>query len=128
MFGLFAMFGRSRELRQFDDELRSAGLHPSLVPEPVKLTALTLLKEFGPATRAAYASASQLLAYCILGYQDFDDVNHSGLARDVEGRMAAALETGDDLDARLILLALHSAVIDPDVVQRFGLEVDQDRD
>ena len=43
--GIFSMFGRSRELQHLDRELRDAGLHPALVPEPAKLTALKLLKE-----------------------------------------------------------------------------------
>jgi hypothetical protein len=39
----------------------------------------------------------------------------------------AALEAGDSLDARLILLTLHAGVIQPSVVDRFGLTIDQDR-
>ena len=72
--GIFSMFSRSRELRQFDRELRDAGLHPTLVPEPAKLTALKLLKEIGPVTEVASAHASLLLAYCILGRSDFEAV------------------------------------------------------
>jgi len=49
--GIFSMFGRSRELQQLDRELGDASLHPALVPEPVKLTELKLLKEVGPGHR-----------------------------------------------------------------------------
>ena len=43
--GLFSLFGRSLELREFDKALRSVDLHPNLVPEAVKLTAVSLLWE-----------------------------------------------------------------------------------
>ena len=43
--GLFGIFGRSQELRDFDKALRAADLHPNLVPDAVKLTAVKLLKE-----------------------------------------------------------------------------------
>ena len=120
--GIFSMFGRSRELQQFDRELRDAGLHPALVPEPVKLTALMLLREIGPVNEAASARASLLLAYCILGRSDFDAVNDTTLVNAVEARIAVALGTKDGLDARLVLLAMHSGVIDPSVVEHFGLK------
>ena len=118
------MFGRSRELQQFDRELRDAGLHPALVPEPVKLTALKLLKEIGPVTEAASAHASLLLAYCILGRSDFGAVNDATLINAVEARVVVAFDTEDGLDARLVLLALHSGVIDPSVIEHFGLEAE----
>ena len=134
--GIFSMFGRSRELQQFDRELRDAGLHPTLVPEPVKLTALKLLNprvllaavalfgEIGPVTEVASAHASLLLAYCILGRSDFEAVNDATLVNTVEARVVVALGTEDGLDARLVLLALHSRVIDPSVIEYFGLEVE----
>ncbi|MDA0262175.1 MAG: hypothetical protein O3A21_08285, partial [Proteobacteria bacterium] len=37
MFGIFSIFGRSREIQQFDDELRAAGLHLVLVVPPIYL-------------------------------------------------------------------------------------------
>ena len=43
--GLFGLFGRSQELRDFDKALRAVDLHPNLVPEAVKLTAVKLIKE-----------------------------------------------------------------------------------
>ena len=122
--GIFSMFGRSRELQQFDRELRDAGLHPALVPEPVKLTALKLLKEVGPVTEVARIHASRLLAYCMLGRHDFEAVNDAALADGAEARVVAALGTEDGLDARLVLLALHSGVIDPSVIEHFGLEAE----
>src|SRR5438067_12624486 len=60
-FGLFGIFGRSHDLRQFDNALRSVDLHPKLVPEAVKLTAVNLLKDQAigdePAPQAYHAAA-----------------------------------------------------------------------
>ena len=36
--------------------------------------------------------------------------------------MEAAIEAGESLDARLILLLLHAGLLQPDVIQRYGLE------
>ena len=44
------------------------------------------------------------------------------LALAVERRIEAALVSGDSFDAQLVLLTLHAKVIQPSVVERFGLE------
>ena len=41
-----------------------------------------------------------------------------------EARLEAALEVGDSLDARLVLLALHAGVIQEQVVERYQLEAE----
>lgn len=68
MFRLFDMLGRSTAMRALDDALRAAGLHPLLVPEPVKLTVIQLHKTHAaPAAQGGgITDAAQLLAYCIL--------------------------------------------------------------
>ena len=43
--GFFGVFGRSEDLRSLDKALRAFDLHPTLVPDAVKLTVLTLLKD-----------------------------------------------------------------------------------
>ena len=43
--GFMGIFGRSADLRQLDEALRSVDLHPRLVPEAVKLTVVNLLKD-----------------------------------------------------------------------------------
>ncbi len=121
MFGFFGMLGRSRELQRFDRTLRGAGLHPRLVPEAVKLTTLKLLGKTGP-NAGPYAAAAELLCYCILGAQGFTEANDPGLTQAVEARLTAAIEAGDGLDARIILLTLHAGVIQPSVVERYALE------
>ena len=122
MLGLFGIFGRSQELRRLDKALLGVGLHPRLVPEAVKLTTLKLLGEAGAGTDlASCEAAAELLGYCLLGTQGFTEHNDPSLTDAVEGRLAAALETGDNLDAQIVLLTLHACVIEPSVVERYGL-------
>jgi hypothetical protein len=121
MLGLFGLFGRSHDLQRLDKALRGVGLHPRLVPEAVKLTTLKLLKE-ATSDPGSYASAAELLGYCVLGAQGFIEANDLTLTERVEARLAAALDAGDNLDARVVLLTLHSGVIQPSVVERYGLE------
>ncbi len=123
--GLFARFGRSGALRQFDGALRSGDLHPSLVPEAVKLTAVRLLMEHAPAGEPApkaYRAAAEIIGYCLIGAQSFAGANDPALAAQVERRIEAALDTGASLDAKLVLLTLHAKLIQPSVVDHFQLE------
>jgi hypothetical protein len=124
MIGFFGIFGRSSELRRLDQALREVDLHPRTVPEAVKLTTLKLLKEaHGEKPEPpAFAAAAELLGYCMLGPQGFAEANGADLTAAVEGRLEAALAAGDSLDARLVLLALYAGVIQPAVVERYGLE------
>jgi hypothetical protein len=124
MLGLFGIFGCSRDLQRLDQALRSVGLNPRIVPEAVKLTTLKLLGEAGARPDpTSCAVAAELLGYCMLGAQDFTKCNDPNLTEAVEVRLAAALEAGDNLDARVVLLTLHAGVIQPSVVERYGLGV-----
>ncbi|MGD9501321.1 MAG: hypothetical protein AB7V40_02400 [Methyloceanibacter sp.] len=123
--GFFGLFGRSPELREFDTALRSVDLHPKLVPEAVKLTAVNLVQErvSGRAPeRQSYREAAEIIAYCMTGGEAFAAANDARLAAAVEERIEAALAHGTSLDARLVLLTLHAKVIQPSVVSDFGLE------
>ena len=122
MLGFFGIFGRSRDLKRLDEALLAVGLDPRLVPEAVKLTTLKLLGEVGAGKDpASYTAAAELLGYCILGSQEFTQHNTSDLTDSVEQRLAAALETGDTLVARIVLLTLHASVIRPSVVEHYDL-------
>ncbi len=125
MFGFLGIFGRSRELQRLDQAVRAVGLYPGLVPEAVKLTTLKLLKEADSGvslTPLAYDAAAEMLGYCMLGPQGFTEANDLRLTEATEARLEAALEAGDSLDARLVLLALHAGVIQAQVVERYQLE------
>lgn len=125
MLGFFGMFGRSREIQRLDKAFHDVGLPKRAVPDAIKLTMLRLLKESaGGASpdEGAAASAAQLIGYCMLGRTHFAEVNGVELTEAVEGRMNAALEAGDCLDACLVLLTIHARVIQPSVVERYELE------
>ena len=123
--GFFGLFGRSPALREVDKALRAVDLHPKLVPEAVKLAALGLIddhargKDPGPET---YAAAAEILGYCALGPDHFAGANGEAQAAQVERRIEEALGAGVNLDAQLVLLALHAKIIQPGVVESFQLE------
>jgi len=124
VLGFLGVFGRAAELRRLDQALRAVDLHPRLVPEAIKLTAVRLMQRESGAKLpppAFYDGAAALLAYCMLGAGHFAEAGELDLLRDVEARIEAALAE-DGLDARLVLLALHAGVVQPEVVSRFGLE------
>jgi hypothetical protein len=124
-FGLFGIFGRSHDLRQFDQALRSVDLHPRLVPEAVKLAAVNLLKDHAighePAPQS-YRAAAEIVGYCMIGAEAFAGANDRQLPLQVERRIEASLGSATGLDAQLVLLTLHARVIQPSVVHEFGLE------
>lgn len=123
--GLFGRFGRSAALRQFDGALRAVDLHPNLVPEAVKLTAVRLLAAHAPGEAPdpqAYRAAAEIVAYCMIGAESFAGANDPALAAQIERRIEAALHAGTSLDAKLVLLTLHARIIQPSVVDFFQLE------
>lgn len=125
-FGFLGRFGRSEDLRALDAAMKSADLHPALVPEGLKLAVSNLMKdhaEDGVPPPHAYPFVARLFAYCLLGPEHFEAVNGAEALLEVERRIEAALERDDSLDAQLVLLAMHSRLIRPDVVERFGLEI-----
>ncbi len=126
MFGLFDLFGRSAAVKALDHALREAGLHPLLVPEAVKLTILQLQKKDEAARsmsrETANDEAALLLAYCMLGRAQFIESNDLAAAERVEQRFDGAIAAGDSLDAKIILLAVHSGLIAPEIADRIDIE------
>ncbi|MGK2922643.1 MAG: hypothetical protein ACSLE4_07635 [Methyloceanibacter sp.] len=127
--GFFGFFGRSAVLRVFDADLRAVDLHPNLVPEAVKLTAMRLLMDRAggndPSAEESRAAA-EIIAYCMIGADAFAGANGFPLTEDIEQRIDAALDHGTSLDAKLVLLALQANVIQPSVVDHFRLEAASD--
>ena len=123
--GLFGIFGRSADLRQMDQALRSVDVHPRMVPEAVKLTAVALLKDhaIGPEPAPqSYRAAAEIVAYCMIGTDGFAGANGDDLTQVVERRIEAALDKPEGLDAQLVLLTLHAKIIQPSVVHQFQIE------
>jgi len=123
------IFGRSHDLRQLDQALRAVDVHPAVVPEAVKLTAVNLLKDDAgddDPTPQSYRAAAEIMGYCMIGADAFAGTNGEDLAREVERRIEGALSAGEGLDAQLVLLTLHAGVIQPSVVQAYGLESGRD--
>lgn len=124
--GFLGMFGRSSDLRQLDQAFRTVDVHPRLVPEPVKLTIVKLLKADARSSEpppTAYAAAAEIVGYCILGADLFADANTEALCETVKRRIETALEAQGGLDADLLVLALHAKIIQPSVIERYGLEI-----
>lgn len=125
-FGIFeGIFGRSREVQRLDQAVRAVGLHTRLVPDAVKFTILKLLREAhsnASPTPRAYDAAAEMLAFCMLGPQSFTEANGLRLTEATEARLEAALEAGDSLDARIVLLALHAGLVLAQVAEHYQLE------
>lgn len=125
--GFLGRFGRSLDLQRLDAALRGVDLHPSLVPEGVKLTIVNMMKDAFPGQEPpepAYAPVATLFAYCLVGPDIFGDANGDALLATAETRVNAALEAGEGMDADLILLALHARLVSPVVVEKFDLSID----
>ena len=125
-FGFLGLFGRSEDLRAIDAALRTVGLHRAVVPEGVKLALSRLMQdEIGDPAPHAYAVACALLAYCMLGADGFSAANGDDALAEMETRVDAAVAAGTGLDSSIVLLAHHAGLIQPSVVGRHGIEVDQ---
>lgn len=126
MFRLFNLFGQSDALNALDGALRASGVHPLLVPDAVKLAVLRLQGDdpvAGANTReAACHDSAQLLAYCMLGRDPFMESTGAHAADQAEDRVDAAIAVGNSLDAKVILLALHSGLMAPNIADRIEVE------
>ena len=127
MFGIFQLFGPSRQQRRLDAAVREMGLHPRLVPDAVKIAVIRMLEErdaHGGVTDATCAEVAELLAYLMHGDRVFAEDNGEPALQSAEDRIAAAIAVGEGLDTRIILLALHAGLVAPEVIDAFGLEID----
>jgi hypothetical protein len=122
MVNLFGLFGRSREVRLVDDAVRAHGLHSALLPDAVKFTVVRLLKATPEGvTPENTKRAGELLAWCMMGEEEFLENNGTVIARHADARVGAAVEEGDSLDAQLVLLTLQAKVCHPAIIDRYGL-------
>ncbi|MGB0410226.1 MAG: hypothetical protein ACPGFA_01455 [Pikeienuella sp.] len=129
MLGLFNVFGRSDSLKALDQAFREFDVHPRLVPEAVKLTTLRIMQKASDAgyvlCDADYEKAAALLSYSILGPDQFVASNSLAAADDAGQRLEDAIDAGDSVDAKLLLLAVHSGIVHPSMADELGSEADQ---
>jgi hypothetical protein len=127
MIGIFSMFGRSADQQLLDQTIRDAGLHPRLVPDAVKIVLQRQIKETGSNAderQVLRADLSSLLAYCMLGPDEFTDLHGEARTAAVELRLDHALMAGDNRDARMILLFMHAGLVNGHVTDRYGLALE----
>ncbi len=129
MLGLFNVFGRAESLKALDQAFREFDVHPRLVPEAVKLATIRLMQKASDADYklrdSDYEKAAELLSYSILGPDQFVASNTLEAADVAERRLEEAIAAGDSMDARLILLAVHSGVIHPTLAEQVDSEADE---
>jgi hypothetical protein len=122
MLNLFNSFGRSESLKALDQALQEFDVHPRIVPEAVKLTTIKIMQKASDADYVFrdtdYEQAAALLSYSILGPDQFVASNTLAAAKLAEQRLEEAIAAGDSIDAKLILLAVHSAIIHPSLADQ----------
>ena len=129
IFSVFGIRGRSKEVNQFDDVLRMSGLEPEVVPFALKLATIKLLKETNSEKAFSLddeviANVAQFISYSILGPDTYKAENGPGALETIENQLKKAIELGDNLNARVMMLALLSKVIHPKVMEKFDLSID----
>ena len=128
ILSVFGIRGRAKEVHRLDDAMRAVGLAPNRVPESVKLTVLNLLKDAEGGVLAdvdaSCARAAPMLAYCVLGSEEFSNANGPDATSAIEARLHHAIESGESLDARFAMLTLLARVTRPEVIERFDLRLD----
>jgi len=127
MIGIFSLFGRSADQQLLDQAIREAGLHPRLVPDAVKIVLQRQVKEAGADAgerQALRSGLADLLAYCMLGPDDFTARHGEARTAAVELRLDHALMAGDSMDARMILLFMHAGLVTGHVTDRYGLALE----
>ncbi len=128
ILSVFGIRGRSKKVHRLDDAMRAVGLAPKRVPDSVKLTVLNLLKDAEGGVMAdvdaSCARAAPMLAYCVLGSEEFSKANGRDATSAIEARLHHAIESGESLDARFAMLTLLAKVTQPEVIERFDLRLD----
>jgi len=128
ILSIFGIRGRAKEVYRLDDAMRVVGLPPKGVPDSVKLTVLNLLKvaEGGVIANidASCTRAAPMLAYCVLGHEAFSKANGPDATTAIEARLHHAIKYGESLDARIAMLTLVAKVTQPEVIERFDLQLD----
>ena len=124
MLGFFNIFGRSPDLKALDQALRDAGVHPRTVPEAVKLDGRSAPARGagGRVPEAAFRRRRAVARVLHARQRPVHRQQQHPAAERVESRLERAIAFGDSLDAKLLLLALHSGIMVAEVADRFDVE------
>ncbi|WP_282607660.1 hypothetical protein [Pelagibius sp. Alg239-R121] len=136
MFSFFAeMFGKSREVRSLERHLSQRGVNPRAVNDATKFTINKWIRETMVTVEASndpeernrqradlQISAADLLAFCVLGNEDFIEANSAELARSQYSRITAATEGSNDFDAGIVMLTIHAGIAHPEIAESVEIE------
>lgn len=123
--GFLGRFGRSSDLISMDQEFRRCGLHPAQIPEGVKLAAANLVREHQPSpSEADYIRAATLMSFVAVGQDNFGETLGAETRGFAAQRLENAFDRPNSLDAQLVLLMLHAKLIQPAMIEAYGLEID----
>ena len=64
-----------------------------------------------------------MVVYCMLGRDDYEEINNGEAADEIEKRLSLAINSGDSLDAQLIMLTLFANIAHPNVIEKFDLNI-----
>ncbi len=127
ILSIFGIRGRPKEVHYLNDAIREIGIQPSLVADSVKISVIKLLREAeGGNFKDIVAScekAAPMVVYCMLGRDDYEEINNGEAADEIEKRLSLAINSGDSLDAQLIMLTLFANIAHPNVIEKFDLNI-----
>ena len=127
ILSIFGIRGRPKEVHYLNDAIREIGIQPSLVADSVKISVIKLLREAegGNFTDIVTSceKAAPMVVYCMLGREDYEEVNNGEAADEIEKRLSLAINSGDSLDAQLIMLTLFANIAHPNVIEKFDLNI-----
>ena len=127
ILSIFGIRGRPKEVHHLNDAIRKVGIQPSLVADSVKISVIKLLREAegGNFTDIVTSceKAAPMVVYCMLGREGYEEVNNGEAADEIEKRLSLAINSGDSLDAQLIMLTLFANIAHPAVIEKFDLNI-----
>jgi len=127
ILSIFGIRGRPKEVHYLNDAIREIGIQPSLVADSVKISVIKLLREAEGGNFidivASCEKAAPMVVYCMFGRDDYEEINNGEAADEIEKRLSLAINSGDSLDAQLIMLTLFANIAHPNVIEKFDLNI-----
>ena len=126
VFGVFGLFGRSKDVRRLEQALQGCGLNSRAVDHAILLTVIRLLRAGPGLLDPAVQQAAEMLSYAALGPDDFEEENGAALGEALQGRAEDAARTNEGIDAQILLLALQCGLANETIAERFEWDVESD--